>query len=343
MVWDLVQAQPLRSIMTVNGGSPPTIAFDPGGHQLAVARTDGELSVIDVRTGAIACTAGTTAAIERLLWTGSDEIAVARKGARFIELWDPRRCAVASRLEHPAPITASSTRPGPRIATSAGNVVHIWSHGGLEASFTGYQVGVWSVGIDGDDVYAIAGIPAEIVVDAIGDPARRRILRTESQIITDVRFDRAHGRIVAASLDRFLYMWDATTGARIGKLSGAGPLHAVRTSPDGSITIAVGGASPIVWDGATRRQVGELHGHQDLVQDGEFIDNQLFVSVARDHTALVWDVVSRRPLMKLDDVDLLVFSEDRRSIALVGTTGVRIWSPRAPLPDLDAIRVLLPK
>jgi hypothetical protein len=35
-----------------------------------------------------------------------------------------------------------------------------------------------------------------------------------------------------------------------------------------------------------------------------------------------------------------VFSDDRRSVALVGATGVRIWSPRAPAPDLDALRAL---
>jgi hypothetical protein len=45
-------------------------------------------------------------------------------------------------------------------------------------------------------------------------------------------------------------------------------------------------------------------------------------------------------LTKFHDVDAMVVSGDRRSVALVGATGVRIWSPRAPVPDLDALRVL---
>jgi WD40 repeat protein len=143
--------------------------------------------------------------------------------------------------------------------------------------------------------------------------------------------------VLASSYDQFLYVWDATTGALVRKLEGTGPLSAVRTSPDGSTMIGVGGISPTVWNRASGAQKSQLEGHAALVIGGEFINDQLFVSVASDHIAFVWDVAAARPLMTFHDVDTMVFANDLRSVALVGATGVRVWSPRLPPPDLDAL------
>jgi WD40 repeat protein len=339
MVWSLARAQELRPIVTARDGVLPQVAFDSDGGRLAVARADGSLSVVDVRTGVVACTAAGATAITKLAWTTGGEIAVVRSGGRAVELRDPRRCAAGPLLEHAEPISAMSTHAGPRLATAAGGVVRVWSRGRLEASFTGYPGGIQSVGVDGDDVYAATSSPAAIVVDTIGAPARRRISRGPKAVL-DVRFDRQRGQVVAAGLDQFAYIWDAATGLLVRKLEGAGPLWAVRTSPDGAITIGVGSVSPTVWDRASGQRLGQLEGHSDLVRDGEFIDDRIFISLAWNHTALVWDVVTKRPLMAFRDVDAMVVAPDRRSVALVGAKGVRVWSPRSPSPDLDVLRAL---
>jgi WD40 repeat protein len=221
----------------------------------------------------------------------------------------------------------------------ADNVVRVFRHGLLEASFTGYASLVVSVGIDGDEAYATTVEPATLVVDTIGDPARRRIFRAGTKALAEVQFDRARGQILAASDDQFLYVWDAATGALVHKLEATGPLWGVRTSPDGSKAIGVGGISPTIWDRASGARIGLLEGHSNLVWDGDLLDDRLFVSVAMNHTALVWDLAAARPLTRFHDVDAMAVSEDRRSVALVGPTGVRIWSPRAPVPDLDTLRV----
>ena len=137
-----------------------------------------------------------------------------------------------------------------------------------------------------------------------------------------------------------MYIWDAATGALVRKLEGTGPLWAVRASPDGAITIGVGGVSPTIWDRTSGARLGQLEGHSDLVREGEFLDDQIFVSIAWNHTALVWDVVTARALLTFRDVDAMVVAPDRRSVALVGATGVRVWSPRVPPPDLDALPAL---
>jgi len=340
MVWDLSRAEELRPIIVARDPSPPVVAFDSGGDRLAVARAGGSLSVVDVRTGTVACTASSAIAIEQMAWTGSDEIAVVHRGGQAVEIWNARRCTQEPALPHPAPVTAMSTRSEPDLVTAAGSVVRVWRRGRLETSLTGYPGSVERVGTDGDDVYAITNDPVTIVVDAIGDSTRRRIFRAGTLDITDVRFDHAQGWVVATSDDQFLYIWDAATGALVRKLEGTGPLNMVRTSPDGSIMIGVGGISPTVWDRVSGARKGQLEGHSALVDDGEFLNDQIFVSIARNHTAFVWDVGTTRPLMTFHDVGTMVFASDRRSVALVGSTGVRVWSPRLPPPDLDALPAL---
>ncbi|HWU89709.1 MAG TPA: WD40 repeat domain-containing protein, partial [Kofleriaceae bacterium] len=120
IVWDLARAQELLPIVAARDGSPPKVAFGPGGGRLAVGRADGTLSAVDVRTGAVTCTASGATAVTRLAWLGRDDLAVVRDGGRAVELWNARRCTQESALEHQAPITAMSTRSGPRLATVAG-------------------------------------------------------------------------------------------------------------------------------------------------------------------------------------------------------------------------------
>jgi WD40 repeat protein len=342
-VWDLARAEELRPISVARDAFPPAIAFDLDGGRLAIARADGTLSVADVRTGAVACTASGAAAIERLVWTGGQIAAVPSSGLT-LEIWDARRCTREPALPHPAPITAMSTRAGPRLVTAAGGVVRVWRAGHLDTSFTGYPGFVASVGVDDDDddndVYVITDEPATIVVDAIGGSTPRRTFRAGTKPITDVHFDHALGRVVAASYDQSLYIWDAATGALVHKLEATGPLEAVRTSPDGSIMIGVGGISPTIWDRATGARRDQLDGHSAPVTAGEFLSDQLFVSIALNHVALVWDVAAARPLMTFHDADAMAFSHDRRSVAFVGATGVRVWSPRVPPPDLEVLRTL---
>ena len=340
MVWDLARAEELRPIVVARDPSLPVVAFNSTGDRLAVARADGTLSVIDARTGAVVCAPSSTTVIERMVWTGSDEIAVVYRGGQVVEIWNARRCTQEPALPHPAPITALSTQSGPRLATAAGGVVRVWRHGHLETNLTGYAGSVVKVGTDGDDIYAITKDPATIVVDAIGDATRRRIFRAGTVEITDVRFDHTQGWVLASSYDQFLYIWDAATGVLLRKLEGTGPLSAVRSSPDRTITIGVGGISPTIWNRASGTRIGQLEGHEALVRDGEFLNDQIFVSIALDHTAFVWDVAAARPLMTFHDVDTMVFANDLRSVALVGATGVRLWSPRLPPPDLDALRAL---
>jgi len=353
MIWDLSRAQELRAVLSARRegesaapafarqAEPPIAAFAPDGRRIAVARTDGTFSVIDVQTEAVACSASDGAPIQQLVWTGDEQLAALREGARSVELWGARRCTVEVKLEHPAPIEAMSGQPGQRLVTTAGGAVHVWRGGQLEARFTGYPGAILHVGVDGDEIYAVTAEPAAVVLDPIEDPARRKILRGPTNAIYDVRFDRERGQVLAGGSDQFLYVWDRATGALAHKLEATGHLWGVRTSPDGSIVIGVGGISPAVWDRASGARRGQLEGHTALLQQGEFIDDRIFVSTARDHTAIVWDVTTARPLTSFPGVDGMVVSGDRRTVAFIGVTGVCIWSPRTPVPDLSALDPLL--
>ena len=221
-----------------------------------------------------------------------------------------------------------------------GRAVHVWRDGRLEASFTGFEGELDRAEVDGDDVLTITLAPETIVADTLGAPARRRVLRGPSMSITDLRVDRLRGQLLATSFDQSLYVWDLASGALVRKLEATGPLWAVRTSPDGALAIGVGGISPVVWDQRTGARLRQLEGHSDMVQSGDFFGDRLFIAAALNHTALVWDVTTGRPLLKLLDVDAVKVAADHRTVALIGPTGVRLWSPAMPEPDLGALPVL---
>jgi len=189
------------------------------------------------------------------------------------------------------------------------------------------------VGVDADDVYAVTTGPWGVVIDTIGGGAPRRILRGATYEIVDVHIDRRAGRVFGGMTDSHVSVWDLATGVLVSRLDGTGPIWAVRTSPDGAVTIGVGGASPTMWESRTGSRIGTLEGHGQWVRDGAFIDDRIFISRDQDHKALVWDVASARPILTFDDVRSLVVSADRRSVALVGSSGVRVWSPRMPAPN----------
>src|SRR5262249_13122433 len=152
----------LRPILAVRSDALPKVALHPAGGRLAIAR-GGEISIVDVETGAAACTAPDELVVERLSWADDDKVAVVRGGGSVGELREARRCAVVSALEHPAPITAFSTRAGSRLVTAGGGEVRVWRRGQVEASFGDYTGSIQGVGIDGEDVYAVTKKPVAVV------------------------------------------------------------------------------------------------------------------------------------------------------------------------------------
>jgi len=149
--------------------------------------------------------------------------------------------------------------------------------------------------------------------------------------------------IISGSRDRTARIWDAGTGATVGKpLEGhTGVVLSVAYSPDGRHIISGSGDKTIrIWDAATGTAVGiPLEGHTDLVKSvGYSPDGQYIISASNDKTIRIWDAetgaTTGKPLVgHTRSVQSIAYSPNGRHI-VSGSCDctIRVWDSFPHVP-----------
>ncbi|MDM0002981.1 WD40 repeat domain-containing protein [Variovorax sp. J22P240] len=172
--------------------------------------------------------------------------------------------------------------------------------------------------------------------DALARPLEFIRLVGHQGAVNSVAFSPDGTRVVSASDDRTLRLWNAATGGPIGE-----PLSADREgitcaafSPDGTrIVSASYGGSLRLWDAVEGRLVEELpSGHEGTVNSVAFSpDGTRIVSASNDRTLRLWDAATGRPVGAPltgheASVKSAAFSPDGKAIISVSSDGTaRLW------------------
>jgi WD40 repeat protein len=153
--------------------------------------------------------------------------------------------------------------------------------------------------------------------------------------VSMVAFSQDGKRIVTASNDKTVRLWDAETGKQIG-----GPLIGHQDSVLSAefsrdykrIVTASSDRTARLWDAETGRQIGApFTGHREAVLIAAFSSNgERIVTASNDKTARIWDVKTRRqlgaPLSGHEDaVSSAAFSPDGARIFTRSLGEVRLW------------------
>jgi WD40 repeat protein len=131
------------------------------------------------------------------------------------------------------------------------------------------------------------------VRDLDTDKEVRTLVGHGGQKIVSLCFSADGKRLLSASYNDGLRLWDVATGKELTRIKHRGVVSAA-LSPDGKrIVIAASGGRGIyplsVWDAETGKELHKYQGHTDAVVGVAFFpDGRRFASASRDGTARVW-------------------------------------------------------
>ena len=152
--------------------------------------------------------------------------------------------------------------------------------------------------------------------------------------VTSLELTRGKKWLVSSSNDRTLKLWDLATGRQVITLKGhTSDIDLVRFFSDEQQFVSYGNKAGDVkiWDLAKVSQPTVLTGHEeDIYAVAVSPDNRHIASVSKDHTAILWDLVTGEQQVlrgHTDEVFVVAFSPDGKLLATGGNEGiVIIWN-----------------
>ena len=147
-------------------------------------------------------------------------------------------------------------------------------------------------------------------------------------------------RLVSASNDQTLTVWDLESGRALANLQGhADWVTTCAVTPDGRRVVSASSDKMLkVWDLESARAVATLQGHDDWVTACAVLPNERVVSASKDETLKVWDLEDGRTLATLKGHDASVTAcavtpDGRRMVSASEDQTLIVW-------DLESWRAL---
>jgi WD40 repeat protein len=298
--------------LSANDQSIECLAFNPVGHELATAGTDGFLRIWDLSAGTeIRRMQGHKRRIRSIAYsadgrwiaTGSDDPAVV--------VWDAKTGAEVKRIRG--------------LCDNATSVSFSPDAGRLAIACLRGRVSCWKTA----DWTEAPSLPLGVEMTT-----------------TSVRYS-PDGRLVATGhLDTTVRLWDEASCREVWSLRGHRlPIHSLAFSRDGrrlascsSDTADFTSGDVKLWDVASGRELFTLHGHTGTVSEIAFsADGHRLATSSSDKTVKLWDMSTGEEVLtirnQIDRLYCVAFSPDGRKLASVGNRGVVQVCDATPLEE----------
>ncbi|MFF5173291.1 DUF4062 domain-containing protein [Micromonospora sp. NPDC000089] len=242
---------------------------------------------------------------------------------------------------HAEAVRACATAPSSdlMLSASADGTVRLWETGGGAAGSRtlSHDRQALACAAASDGAFVVSAEGTSVVLRDVADPYRRRVFDGHRRRVHAVAVAADGTRVVSASHDRTVRLWDAQTGSVHRVLVGHDSLvNACAISPDGG-SVASGSHDRTVriWDAGTGRVRAVLRGHDGPVRACAIApDGAWLVSAADDRTLRIWDVESGAPSQVLRGHESAVagcaIAPDGTWLASCGADGtIRVWDVAA--------------
>ncbi len=269
-IWDaapLGERFPPEVIFTLQrqAGHVGGLAYSPDGLRLASGSWDGTVALWDAKTGQFLRTfAGHTGSVWRVAFSPNGEHLASASFDGTVKVWDTASGKEVHSLKHEAYVWCVAYSPdGRRLASATGDG----------------KATLWD---------AASGQKVRILVPP-ADPLSRARQGGQAR---GVAFS-PDGKLLASTVRRTVYVWDAETGKPLHSLEGhTDKVFDVKFSPDGKLLASASEDATVrLWDVAAGREVRVLRGHQDRALGVAFRqDGKLLASASLDTTVRLWEV-----------------------------------------------------
>jgi WD40 repeat protein/nucleoside phosphorylase len=306
-VWDLGTGA-LLATLEGHAGPVNACAVTPDGRRVVSASHDETLKVWGLETGALLATlAGHAGRVSACAVTPDGQRVVSASHDETLKVWDLETGALLTTLEgHAGVVTACAVTPDGRrvVSTSNNNTLKVWDleTGARLATLAGYAKASW-----------YPGTPHARVVTACA-------VTPEGQ------------RVVSASYDKTLKVWDLETGALLATLEHAGGVTACEVTPDGRRVVSASGDRTLkVWDLETGALLATMEDHAGGMTTCEVTpDGRRVVSASWDRTLKVWDLGTGALLTTLEGhadwvTAYAVTPDGRRVVSASADNTLKVW------------------
>jgi serine/threonine protein kinase len=265
---------------------------------------------------------------------GTHAVAAGQDGV--VRLWDVERAKVERFSNDPSPIRCVAISPnGQYVAAAKEGTLGFWHVGSkyYRAETFANHVAAF---ISDDQILSDQSNLEELHALKPGASLVAVQFKGFTGAILSVAVARQGSLLLSGGEDSYLRLWDARTGAELGRWNHGSPISSVALSSDGTRGLS-GGPDKIIrlWDLATDafqpKELRSLQGHTQPIRSVGFSpDGKHALSGSEDQTMRLWDLTTGKQLHVFDghaSVNSVAFhpTDSRRALSGSADGILRLW------------------
>lgn len=325
-----------------------SVAFAPGGRQLASAGSDDSIRVWDPDTGEqLRRMRGHRGEVRSVAWSPDGNWLASGGADRAVGIWNPSSGDCSHMLSgHQDAVRCVAWSPDSSLLASASldGTVKIWRVGGQELrSLPIHASGALAVVFTGPSTLVVADGFGSVRAFGTDGAARWSAASAHEGSVTGLAFDSQHRIVASVGVDLFVRLWNAENGQPVAEwLASNIEVACAAFSDDGRFLATADVEGTIsIWDVGTRQRANHIRGHADVVRGVAFSPGgTVLASASNDTTIKLWSPLMRQDATRLDASEHAVrdvaFVPDGRRLAIAASGPVVLWDTRQHQPQASS-------